>query len=216
MDLPIITKVCTKCNIKKPLNDFHKNIRSKDGHLTVCALCRCAEQAEYRRNNIEKIRAFDRSRNKLPHRRHAVLRQKNPELYKELDKRKRRNPRYRLHANISRRVRESISHGKNGRQWEEILGYSLKDLMHYLQKRFKHGMTWENYGKVWHIDHKIPLKAFNFNSVGNPDFKRCWALSNLQPLFSKENIAKKDTVEYPFQPKLAFEYRSDNKYREKH
>lgn len=42
----------------------------------------------------------------------------------------------------------------------------------------------------WHIDHKLPVASFNFDSPEHLDFKKCWALENLQPLWAKENISK--------------------------
>jgi hypothetical protein len=54
-------------------------------------------------------------------------------------------------------------------------------------------MTWENYGKGpgrWHIDHIVPRTAFNFQSADDPAFRACWAITNLRPLWSAENIRK--------------------------
>jgi len=53
----------------------------------------------------------------------------------------------------------------------------------------KDGMTWENYGE-WHVDHKLPLSSFTFKDMNDPEFKRCWALENLQPMWGSENISK--------------------------
>jgi len=53
-------------------------------------------------------------------------------------------------------------------------------------KTFEPWMSWKNYGKDgWEIDHKIPISVFNFTKPEHRDFKRCWALKNLQPLKSK-------------------------------
>jgi hypothetical protein len=54
-------------------------------------------------------------------------------------------------------------------------------------------MTWENYGK-WHIDHKRPIASFNFTSYEDPEFKECWALNNLQPMWAKENMSKGNKI----------------------
>jgi hypothetical protein len=64
-------------------------------------------------------------------------------------------------------------------------------------------MSWENYGKyTWHIDHITPVAAFNYDNPECLDFKKCWALSNLQPLEAKKNHSKKDKIVSPFQPSL--------------
>lgn len=113
-------------------------------------------------------------------------------------------PRGKLSACFSARVRESLQKGKEGRRWETLVGYSLDELKTHIEKQFKSGMTWENYGSVWHIDHIIPVSIFNFNTHDDIDFKRCWSLSNLQPLWAKENMSKHNKIFKPFQPSLAF------------
>lgn len=70
-----------------------------------------------------------------------------------------------------------------------LLGYTIEELMSHLEKQFTEGMTWDNYGE-WHVDHKIPMTSFNFESVDDPEFKECWALVNLQPLWELDNLSK--------------------------
>jgi len=58
-------------------------------------------------------------------------------------------------------------------------------------------MTWENYGndkKSWSIDHIKPQSSFNYISVNDEEFKQCWALKNLQPLWHLENIKKSNKI----------------------
>ena len=50
-------------------------------------------------------------------------------------------------------------------------------------------MNWSNHGK-WHIDHIVPLSKFNPKSL--KDIKKANHYSNLQPLWAKENLRKKD------------------------
>jgi len=56
----------------------------------------------------------------------------------------------------------------------------------------------------WQVDHIIPLAAHNFISSGGIDFKRAWALKNLQPLWAYDNQSKGCSLDKPFQPSLAF------------
>jgi hypothetical protein len=110
----------------------------------------------------------------------------------------------RLNSNISTAICNSLKgRKKTGRHWEGLVGFTLEQVKSGLERQFTGGMTWENYG-LWHIDHKIPITAFNFDNPEDYDFRRCWALSNLQPLWAKENMSKKDKVEIPFQPALSF------------
>lgn len=71
----------------------------------------------------------------------------------------------------------------------QLLGYSIEELMQHLEKQFVGGMTWDNYGE-WHVDHKIPMASFKFTSYEDSEFKACWSLNNLQPLWGEENLSK--------------------------
>ena len=108
---------------------------------------------------------------------------------------------FKLNGNISSGISGSLEGNKNGRHWEDLVGYTLNDLKNHLEKLFQSGMTWKNYGE-WHIDHKIPKAAFNFTRPEHVDFKKCWALKNLQPLWAKENMLKGAKLDKPFQPSL--------------
>ena len=61
----------------------------------------------------------------------------------------------------------------------------------HIESQFKDGMTWDNYGKNgWHIDHIIPKSLFQFKSSEDDEFKQCWALCNLQPMWAFDNLSK--------------------------
>lgn len=71
-----------------------------------------------------------------------------------------------------------------------VLGYTWADLRAHLEAQFTDGMSWENWGDLWEIDHIRPLSTFRYDSLDHPDFKECWALANLRPLLRVENIRK--------------------------
>lgn len=52
-------------------------------------------------------------------------------------------------------------------------------------------MTWDKvFGGEIHIDHIVPVSAFSIRDAGDPDFAACWALSNLRPMWAKDNRRK--------------------------
>ncbi len=108
----------------------------------------------------------------------------------------------RMRANIAQSLKRYGRESKQGRHWEEIVGYSTSDLKKWLEKQFLPGMSWENYGQ-WHIDHRTPITAFNYQTVADVDFRRCWDLKNLRPLWALDNIKKHNKLENPFQPSLS-------------
>lgn len=71
----------------------------------------------------------------------------------------------------------------------QMLPYTVEQLKSHLESKFQPDMTWDNYGD-WHVDHKRPISNFNFSSHKDPDFRECWSLDNLQPLWGEENWSK--------------------------
>jgi len=133
----------------------------------------------------------------------------NPEKHRIIRKnariKRKSNPRGKLNINMSRGIWESLKGSKAGRHWEVLVGYTLNKLKQHLERQFKQGMTWENYGKYgWHIDHIIPIAAFNFEKPEDIDFRKCWALKNLRPLEAKENLRKQAKIDKPFQPSFIY------------
>ena len=102
---------------------------------------------------------------------------------------------YCLSKRISRGMRRSLKGNKNGRHWEDLVGYTLKDLREYLKRSFTKGMTWKKFmsGEI-HIDHIIPVSQFSFKSFEDEQFRQCWSLTNLRPLGAKDNISKHNKI----------------------
>ena len=110
---------------------------------------------------------------------------------KRITERRQLDNSYKFKTNVSSLLRYSLKNKKNGSTTRIlcILGYTIKDLQNHLESKFLPGMTWDNYGD-WHIDHIRPTSSFLIKNVYDDDFKQCWALNNLQPLWAKDNIRK--------------------------
>jgi len=165
----------------------------------------------YYQENKERIKNtgkkyYEKNKDKI-RKRDQLYRSQNADKVRESQRlsgvaRRAKDPVYRLRKNVSRVLNTLLTSGKNRKSTEELLGYSIDILRHHLEKQFQAGMTWDNYGQ-WHIDHIIPVSAFNFSSVNDIDFKKCWSLKNLQPLWAEDNHKKKGRLDKPFQPSLA-------------
>ena len=94
----------------------------------------------------------------------------------------------------------SLKKNKEGCAWESVVDYDLKTLREKLKSTIPKGYTWQDFveGRL-HLDHIIPGCAFNIDSIDSLEFKRCWALKNLQLLPAKEHREKGRKVLQPFQ-----------------
>lgn len=109
----------------------------------------------------------------------------------------RKNPAERVRHNLSKRLWE-VMKGQSLTNYQSILGYlgcSPLELRRHLEQQFKRGMTWENYGTRWHVDHIIPCASFDHDDLNQ--IAQCWHWTNLRPLKAAENISKSDTITLP-------------------
>ena len=122
---------------------------------------------------------------------------------KTTEKECRKNLKYNLNSRVSGSMYASLRKNKKCGYWKSVIDYSLSDLIKRLKSTMPEGYNWNDYlnGKL-HIDHIIPKRAFNYDNPKHTDFKRCWALDNLQLLPAKENMTKNGKLTKPFQPAL--------------
>lgn len=141
--------------------------------------------SEWQKNNREKLNSY-----------HKEWRKKNIDRHREnkriYQKHKRHtDPLYKLISNFRTAIyivlKENNLH-KYGHYFD-VLGYTPNELIEHLEKQFIDGMNWENYGE-WHIDHIRPISSFIFENSEDEEFKKCWSLKNLQPMWGFENIRK--------------------------
>lgn len=220
------TKTCTSCNVDKSVADFYKHEGGKFGVKSICKPCSLARSGSYKAENADRVReasASYRSRNLATVKTRAANyyernkdRQNDrsrtwalahPERAAEINRRnqsrRRSTPRGKLIAAISKGVVRGLNKGaKAGRHCFNLLDYTVEDLRQRLESRFQDGMSWSNHGE-WHIDHILPLASFDFETPDCPGFKAAWSLNNLQPLWAKDNISKRDRLDHPTQRSAA-------------
>lgn len=159
-------KCCSKCDSEKDLDCFSNDKKSKDGLQSWCKICKLKSLTEYYKKN--------------PHKKRKRTKEQDRERYYD----------NKINYNISRRIRRFFK--SNNKDWtlNEILGYTLQDFKNNLESKFDKKMNWSNHGTYWEIDHKLPIVSFNIISYDCVDFKKCWSLSNIQPLEKLENASK--------------------------
>lgn len=95
---------------------------------------------------------------------------------------------FRIAGTLRRRMRNALKGLSKSASSERLLGCSIQDFRIYLESKFEDGMTWDNYGRFWEIDHIMPCAIFNLEDHGHQ--RRCFHFSNHQPLTVTDNRRK--------------------------
>lgn len=79
------------------------------------------------------------------------------------------------------------------------IGCNVGELKKFIEHQFKEGMSWENHGKTWHIDHILPLALAKEYSL---EISSIWHYTNLQPLEAGANLSKHHCVSKKYLEKI--------------
>ncbi len=206
-------KKCIKCQALKPYSAFHKWNQRKDGYRTICKECRKADEKKYYTNHIaerkekaklwretsgynkkyyaENPNYFDDYR-KSHEKHYFEWRAKNKAYLSNYRKEKMKTDiNYRLSCTLRSLTLRKITkaNGKKCDSTMKLLGCSIQDVRHHLEKQFAVNMSWDNHGfSGWHIDHIKPCASFDLTK--EDEQRKCFHYTNLQPLWAKDNLVK--------------------------
>lgn len=160
-----------------------KKYRSTEKHKEL----KKVNDARYRQKNLDKLRAYDKARKATEEFRAAL------KVYRlrKLES----NPELRIIESMRGRVRVVVKKFKTTKVESSLKLFGCEPILlrNWIEIQFTEGMTWENYGTHWHVDHIIPVSAFNM--LDKDHQKMCFHYENLQPLWSIENLIKSDKID---------------------
>lgn len=93
------------------------------------------------------------------------------------------------HGRLAEYVRAALKNNRKATTIERLLGYPIPTLRNHIERQFTRGMDWGRFcsGDI-HIDHIRPLSGFNMSDPEQA--AEAWALTNLRPLWAKDNVTK--------------------------
>jgi hypothetical protein len=171
---------------------------SKHGHVQWLCKCDCGKESIVDGSSLVsgKSNSCGCIRNEKARETCLARKSNNPyssttEYRSKLRKRLRENPVIAVHERISRVMAWALSRLdiKKGGKTFEMLGYPPVELKNHIELQFTKGMNWDNRSE-WELDHIIPISS----AKNLDDLIALNQLSNLRPLWKKENNAKKAKI----------------------
>ena len=164
-------KICCKCKAWRPLSQYNYSKSHWDNLRNDCKMC----LSDWRKQNRPKI-----SENE----------------YKYIKERKSKDPLFKLTFDTRTRLRSILKYALNTKSRNiskqtttlKYLGCSIPFLKLYIEVQFIRGMNWDNYGKLWHIDHIIPIAYEDSDNEDEVMSRFHW--SNCQPMWHSYNMSK--------------------------
>lgn len=184
----------------------NRNIDQMVKGSTHCKPCHNAASREYYKKNKEKEslrkKIYNKEYLKRPEVKQRMKEYKHKESYKEWARNYARNKhnndlQTKLSNNCRNRIRQALykqlDTGKSkSESSKELLDCPLDMFIAWLEYNFLPGMTWENYGEIWDIDHIIGCK--NFDLSNKEQRMKCFNWMNQAPLYCSENYSKSDKI----------------------
>lgn len=185
-----------KNNVKK-IQSFRKSEKSREYQkVYMKAYSKTAKRIKWSKN-------YDKNRGKLKERRkykkiYAKIYSKTPKRKKwaknYIKNKLHTDIKFKLAFNLRQRIRRALKNNYKIGSAVRDLGCSIPELKIYIEKQFKKGMTWKNWGvNGWHLDHRLPLDSFDLTS--RREFKQAIHFSNLQPMWWKDNLIKSNKIQ---------------------
>lgn len=201
-------KLYSKCRIEKSFSEFYKRGGRESGFRAKCKDCYNLECKVTYVNNAEKVRLRTEKKKdylKLYYQQYYIKNKITKIKYqKEYYNDNKQNIIFKkkIYYNTNLKYKLSSIRRKRFYRWfktegkrklgslSNYISYTFEQLKEHLEKQFKPGMSWSNYGE-WHVDHIKPLASFD--PTKEEDIKKAWALENLQPLWAFDNLSKGKT-----------------------
>ena len=161
-------KKCTVCGQTKEVREFHV-AKGKGTVRAACRDCTSAKRKEYYKNN-------------------AVAVTKQTTQYK-VEKMK-TNPTFKLEVRLRSRISCALkAQGEEKTQrTRKYLDCTSSFFQEWIKFQLYDGMTLENYGTLWHVDHVKPCASFDLSNEA--EVAECFSWKNLRPLLKHKNSEK--------------------------
>lgn len=195
---------CTQCNVEKPTTSFHRDNGKRSGYRSNCKSCVKHWHATRRLTSAFDPNALFECRSchvmkpgrefysdKSKRHGHTYLCKvcKNRYTTSYIKSRKKTDEDFALKCRLFDALRIFVRKDTKAAGLYLYLGCDWKTFRAHLKSQFEPGMTFDNYGTLWHVDHIAPCSMFD-----SSELNVCWWYKNLRPLRKRANWEKSDDI----------------------
>ena len=83
-------------------------------------------------------------------------------------------------------------HSKSSKLLSKYLGCTFDVYLEWIKYQLSPGMTMDNYGQIWHVDHVRPCASFDFTKEDH--ILQCMNWQNMRPCLKHENLCKSSKI----------------------
>jgi hypothetical protein len=186
-------KRCSMCEVIQSLDVFENDFsgRVHENKKSYCKSCGKVMRKNYKENDPEKFAKLKAISDKKYFKTHKKeINEYNKKKYKN-------DEQYRVSVLLRGRLKKILDkkYVPTRSEFGDILGCSYEELVIHLESQFTDGMDWDGHSLYgWHIDHKIPLAAFDLTD--KKQLAEACHYTNLQPLWAEDNYSKGDKLKW--------------------
>lgn len=159
----------------------------------------------YNQVNKKRIREVARDwERRNPDKVKAKVKRGRPRMAKYVRERNKTNPQFKAYNIVRVRLRHCLNKYNKKKQEKtfKYLGCSFEYFTKFMAEMFDERtlsggeiqqMTWENHGKFWEVEHRIPCAYFNLTK--EEEIYKCFNYKNMWPAWKEYNAKKNDFLE---------------------
>lgn len=203
--------ICKICKKEKDGSRFFYNNKTKRYETSKCYDCKNTERNERRKTDLVFKEAINNHYKKWAHNKDRS--EYNREWAKKnryhINTKRKERQKNNIHCYLRESIRSRISDclrnyikGKYNKTQASFkyLGCDIETYVAWLEFNFHDGMTWENKGDLWHIDHVKPCASFDLKK--EEEMKLCFQWTNTYPLLKEKNITKSNKIDIQYIEKV--------------
>lgn len=187
-------KKCTSCNEMKNIDEFYKTSRHIDGLFYHCKSCDKIKKDLKRttKDHKDKEKEYNKKRNtnpeiKLFRKKYQLEYNQRPQVRKKLNDRFKNDINFKMSTLLRNHLNRTLKGINKTSSVLDLVDMDITSFKDYIESKFLEGMSWDNWGSIWELDHIKGCCNFDLSKIEEQE--KCFHFSNYQPLFKTTEIA---------------------------